>query len=161
MSHSRNWDSPKRVCLCPSPRNQRGGHTRRGVRGVGSPNSDDRRKSIALCLYSAVIIIIMWGMSSPSMSAVEAGMVVFPSLLYWAWFLLGSLLHTFPHHHTLDFLGLFRHFFFLVCPRNVTIQSWTRIFRRLWSSWIDSKEWIPPAYLVWRAGTITLFLLGS
>ncbi len=26
---------------------------------------------------------------------------------------------------------------------------------------IDSKEWIPPAYVAWRAGTITLFLLGS
>ncbi len=23
------------------------------------------------------------------------------------------------------------------------------------------KEWIPPAYVAWRAGTITLFLLGS
>ncbi len=26
---------------------------------------------------------------------------------------------------------------------------------------IDSKEWIPPAYVAWRAGTITQFLLGS
>jgi hypothetical protein len=26
---------------------------------------------------------------------------------------------------------------------------------------VDSKEWIPPAYVAWRAGTITLFLLGS
>jgi hypothetical protein len=26
---------------------------------------------------------------------------------------------------------------------------------------IDSKERIPPAYVAWRAGTITLFLLGS
>ncbi len=36
-----------------------------------------------------------------------------------------------------------------------------RIFKRLWSPGIDSKEWIPPAYVAWRAGTITLFLLGS
>ncbi len=36
-----------------------------------------------------------------------------------------------------------------------------RIFKRLWGPWIDSKEWIPPAYVAWRAGTITLFLLGS
>ncbi len=36
-----------------------------------------------------------------------------------------------------------------------------RIFKRLWSPGIDSKEWIPPAYLAWRASTITLFLLGS
>ncbi len=36
-----------------------------------------------------------------------------------------------------------------------------RIFKRLWSPGIDSKEWIPPAYVAWRAGTITLFLLSS
>jgi hypothetical protein len=35
-----------------------------------------------------------------------------------------------------------------------------RIFKRLWSTGIDSKERIPPAYVAWRAGTITLFLLG-
>ncbi len=35
-----------------------------------------------------------------------------------------------------------------------------RIFKRLWSPGIDSKEIIPPAYVAWRAGTITLFLLG-
>ncbi len=33
-------------------------------------------------------------------------------------------------------------------------------FKRLWSPWIDSEEWIPPAYVAWRARTITLFLLG-
>ncbi len=32
-------------------------------------------------------------------------------------------------------------------------------FKRLWSPGIDSKEWIPPAYVAGRAGTITLFLL--
>jgi hypothetical protein len=32
---------------------------------------------------------------------------------------------------------------------------------RLWNPEIDSKESIPPAYVAWRAGTITLFLLGS
>jgi hypothetical protein len=36
-----------------------------------------------------------------------------------------------------------------------------RIFKRLWIPGIDSKEWIPPAYVDWRAGTITLFLFGS
>jgi hypothetical protein len=35
-----------------------------------------------------------------------------------------------------------------------------RIFESLWSPGIDTKEWIPPAYVAWRAGTITLFLLG-
>jgi hypothetical protein len=39
--------------------------------------------------------------------------------------------------------------------------SRTRIFKRLWGLGIDSKELIPPAYVAWRAGTITLFLLGS
>jgi hypothetical protein len=34
------------------------------------------------------------------------------------------------------------------------------IFKRLWSPGIDSKEWIPPAYVAWRASTITLFLLA-
>jgi hypothetical protein len=34
-------------------------------------------------------------------------------------------------------------------------------FSNIWSSGIDSKEWIPPAYVAWRASTITLFLLGS
>ena len=38
---------------------------------------------------------------------------------------------------------------------------WARIFKRLWSPGIDSKEWIPSAFVAWRAGTITLFLLGS
>jgi hypothetical protein len=36
-----------------------------------------------------------------------------------------------------------------------------RIFKCLWGPGIDSKEWIPPAYVAWRAGTLTLFLLGS
>jgi hypothetical protein len=35
------------------------------------------------------------------------------------------------------------------------------IFKLLRSPRIDSKEWIPPAYVAWRAGTTTLFLLGS
>jgi hypothetical protein len=34
-----------------------------------------------------------------------------------------------------------------------------RSFKRFWSLGIDSKYWIPPAYVAWRAGTITLFLL--
>jgi hypothetical protein len=33
--------------------------------------------------------------------------------------------------------------------------------QRLWSPGIDSKASIPPAYVAWRAGTITLFLLGA
>ncbi len=39
-------------------------------------------------------------------------------------------------------------------------QPWFRacIFKRLWSPGIDSKEGIPPTYVAWRAGTITLFL---
>jgi hypothetical protein len=34
-------------------------------------------------------------------------------------------------------------------------------FKRLWSPGIDSKELIPPVYVARRAGTTTLFLLGS
>jgi hypothetical protein len=36
-----------------------------------------------------------------------------------------------------------------------------RIFKRLRSPGIDSKASIPPAYVAWRAGTITLFLLNA
>ncbi len=35
------------------------------------------------------------------------------------------------------------------------------VFKLLRSPDIDSKESIPPAYVAWRAGTTTLFLLGS
>jgi len=35
------------------------------------------------------------------------------------------------------------------------------IFKLLRSLEIDSKELIPPAYVAWRAGTTTLFLLCS
>ncbi len=51
-------------------------------------------------------------------------------------------------------------------PRASTVQSLpgaprARFLKSLWSPGIDSKKWIPPAYVAWRAGTITLFLLGS
>ncbi len=36
-----------------------------------------------------------------------------------------------------------------------------RIFKLFKSPRIDSRESIPPAYVAWRAGTTTLFLLGS
>ncbi len=42
-----------------------------------------------------------------------------------------------------------------------SIHNWARIFKRLWSPGIDSKASIPLAYVAWRAGTITLFLLGA
>ena len=40
-------------------------------------------------------------------------------------------------------------------------ESRARIFKRLWSPGIDAKASIPTAYVAWRAGTITLFLLGA
>ncbi len=40
-------------------------------------------------------------------------------------------------------------------------EYWARIFKRVWDQGINSQEWIPPAYVAWRAGTITLFFLGS
>ncbi len=36
---------------------------------------------------------------------------------------------------------------------HVQLFYWARIFKRLWSPGIDSKELIPPAYVAWRAGT--------
>jgi hypothetical protein len=45
--------------------------------------------------------------------------------------------------------------------RTPTVRACARIFKRLWSPGIDSKASIPPAYVSWRAGTITLFLLGA
>jgi hypothetical protein len=40
--------------VCPSPRTKRGGsQTRLQVRGWGSPNSDNWRKGLALCLLCA------------------------------------------------------------------------------------------------------------
>jgi hypothetical protein len=36
-----------------------------------------------------------------------------------------------------------------------------RIFKLLRSPRIDSKESIPPAHVAWRAGTTTVFLIGS
>ncbi len=53
MSPRWNWDSPTPSLAsecAPSPRTKGKGHTRQGVRGSGSPNSDDWRKSFALCL---------------------------------------------------------------------------------------------------------------
>ncbi len=51
--------------------------------------------------------------------------------------------------------------FFLVCivtrsKKNLDLSTepWARILKRLWSPGIDSKEWIPPAYVAWRASTI-------
>ncbi len=41
------------------------------------------------------------------------------------------------------------------------IKTRARIFKLLRRPRIDSKEPIPPAYIAWRAGTTTLFLLGS
>jgi hypothetical protein len=52
MSPRQNLDSPtpSLVSECaPPPGTKGGGQTRLRVRGWGSPNSDDRRKSLALC----------------------------------------------------------------------------------------------------------------
>ncbi len=52
MSPRRNWDSPtpSLASECAPPPGSRGGHARLRVGGWGSPNSDDWRKSLALCL---------------------------------------------------------------------------------------------------------------
>ncbi len=58
VSPRRNWDSPNpspaRECALPPPGPQGGGRTRLRLGGRGSPNSDDWRKSLALCLNSLV-----------------------------------------------------------------------------------------------------------
>jgi hypothetical protein len=41
------------------------------------------------------------------------------------------------------------------------MNPWARTFKCLWGPGIDFKEWIPPAYVAWRDGTKTLFLLGA
>jgi hypothetical protein len=54
MSPRRNWDPPPLPqASVPSPRTKwwGGGHTRQRLKGWGSPNSDDWRKGLALCLY--------------------------------------------------------------------------------------------------------------
>jgi hypothetical protein len=43
---------------------------------------------------------------------------------------------------------------------NIVTQIRVRIFKHLRSPEIDSKELISPAYVAWRAGTTTLFVLG-
>ncbi len=47
-------------------------------------------------------------------------------------------------------------------PKESAYENSSRegIFKLLWSPGIDSKEWIPSAYVAWRACTTTLFLLG-
>jgi hypothetical protein len=54
-----------------------------------------------------------------------------------------------PLHHALP----------LHCLNMQVIRA--RIFKRLWSPGIDSKELIPTAFVAWRAGMITLFPFGS
>ncbi len=52
-------------------------------------------------------------------------------------------------------------FYFWYLSLTASLFCWSRIFKRLWSPGIDSKEWIPRAYVAWRAGTRTLFLVCS
>ncbi len=49
---------------------------------------------------------------------------------------------------------IFRHSGLFLAPSSL---SRARIFKRLWSPGINSKAPIPPAYVAWRAGTITPF----
>ncbi len=59
MSPRRNWDAPNPKCA-PPPRTEGGGgsHSPAGKGLVGSPNSDDLRKILALCLYSVGRILL-------------------------------------------------------------------------------------------------------
>ncbi len=85
----------------------------------------------------------------------------FPSFLSW-----GRPKRTIWGKNTCSFMSKrafmsWGEFFYCVAPWAKAYMNGARIFKRLWSPGIDSKEWIPPAYVAWRAGTITLFLLGS
>jgi hypothetical protein len=58
MSSRPNWDSPTPSSpasrVCPAPYGTKGGgHTRLRMRGLGSPNWIDWRKTLALCLLCA------------------------------------------------------------------------------------------------------------
>jgi hypothetical protein len=79
-------------------------------------------------------------------------------LLLFIYSLTETFLHTrtFTYHLFITLVEI--PWIFPHCNRSV---NRARIFKRLWSPGIDSKERIPPAYVAWRAGTITLFLLGS
>jgi hypothetical protein len=59
------------------------------------------------------------------------------------------------------FIGAARHMNSFNLLKLETQLNRARIFKRLWSPEIDSKASISPAYVAWRAGTITLFLLGA
>jgi hypothetical protein len=58
MFPRRNWDSPTpslaSECAPPPGTKEEGGHTRLRASGWGSPNSNDWRKSLSLCLLCAV-----------------------------------------------------------------------------------------------------------
>jgi hypothetical protein len=77
MSPRRNWDSPNpslaSECALPT---ERGGHTRQGVRGWGSPNYDDWRSYLALCLLCA------YGKEIPSLTRDLGQIVIYDSSLW-------------------------------------------------------------------------------
>jgi hypothetical protein len=47
-----------------------------------------------------------------------------------------------------------------VMGTGINLTTRAQNVKLLWSPGIDFKESIPPAYVAWRAGLITLFLLG-
>jgi hypothetical protein len=62
LSPRRNWDSPtpSLASECAPPLGSKGGGARSpaGGGGGGSPNSDDWRKSLALCLLCAIYSLV-------------------------------------------------------------------------------------------------------
>ena len=58
-------------------------------------------------------------------------------------------------------LTLFLKAYILVHFSEGDARNRAQIFKFLRSPEIDSKESVPPAYVAWRAGTTTLFLLDS
>jgi hypothetical protein len=89
MSPRWNWDfpiPPLSTASVPLPPEPKGGHTRLRARGWGSPNSDDWRKSLALCQLSGRIRP-KWSrfpqptFSSPELPILRVGAVSVPKLL--------------------------------------------------------------------------------
>ncbi len=93
-----NWDQPttlsrKRVCP-PPPRTKRGGdRLGRGVREWGSPNSDDWKKSLALCLL-CVCSAVPLSCNTQNVNMLTAVKAIYRSKSIFSW--LSSYLGPFP-----------------------------------------------------------------
>ncbi len=117
MSPRRNWDSPNPSLAseCAPPPKTWGGHTRLGGGGRG-PNSDDWRKSLALCLLGADSTAVKtqlcgWSLDPPVIRYWFPDIIVWVMWSGWSfattipWLILGfdhDLAHGRPHTECCD-----------------------------------------------------------